>query len=59
LGGGYWHNPGVIRRGNADVYLDVIARSEATKQSILPLLGSMDCFAPLAMTTLTFRLFEN
>ena len=23
----------------------VIARSEATKQSILPLLGEMDCFA--------------
>ena len=28
----------------------VIARSEATKQSILPLLGDMDCFASLAMT---------
>jgi hypothetical protein len=28
----------------------VIARSEATKQSILSLLGEMDCFASLAMT---------
>src|ERR1700682_705496 len=31
----------------------VIARSKATKQSILSLLGAMDCFAPLAMTVLT------
>jgi hypothetical protein len=29
----------------------VIARSEATKQSILPLRGEMDCFASLAMTS--------
>jgi len=28
----------------------VIARSEATKQSILSLSGKMDCFASLAMT---------
>jgi len=28
----------------------VIARSEATKQSILSLRGAMDCFAALAMT---------
>jgi hypothetical protein len=28
----------------------VIARSEATKQSILSLRRKMDCFAPLAMT---------
>src|SRR5882724_2043208 len=28
----------------------VIARSEATKQSILPRRGAMDCFASLAMT---------
>jgi hypothetical protein len=28
----------------------VIARSEATKQSILSLCGLMDCFASLAMT---------
>ena len=28
----------------------VIARSEATKQSILSLRGTMDCFASLAMT---------
>jgi hypothetical protein len=32
---------------------DVIARSEATKQSILSLRGEMDCFASLAMTVLT------
>jgi hypothetical protein len=31
--------------------IHVIARSEATKQSILPLRGAMDCFASLAMTT--------
>jgi hypothetical protein len=30
--------------------LVVIARSEATKQSILSLRGEMDCFATLAMT---------
>jgi hypothetical protein len=29
----------------------VIARSAATKQSILSLRGAMDCFASLAMTT--------
>ena len=28
----------------------VIARSEATKQSILPLCRALDCFASLAMT---------
>jgi hypothetical protein len=33
----------------------VIARSEATKQSILYFCRSMDCFASLAMTTKTFR----
>jgi hypothetical protein len=30
----------------------VIARSEATKQSILSLRGTMDCFAALAMTSI-------
>jgi hypothetical protein len=35
--------------------LVVIARSEATKQSILSLRGSMDCFASLAMTRNTQR----
>src|SRR5258707_5776221 len=45
----------------------VIARSEATKQSILPLRGEMDCFAslamtvsvaaPLAMTSLQFQIY--
>ncbi len=33
--------------------LSVIARSEATKQSILSLRGKMDCFASLAMTEAT------
>jgi len=33
---------------------DVIARSEATKQSILFLRGKMDCFASLAMTVWLF-----
>jgi hypothetical protein len=44
-------NSGPSRREIADLYLDltVIARSEATKQSIL-LSGAMDCFASLAMT---------
>jgi hypothetical protein len=37
-------------RGNAESYLGVIARSEATKQSIHPLCRDMDCFASLAMT---------
>jgi hypothetical protein len=32
---------------------NVIARSEATKQSILSLRGEMDCFASLAMTIST------
>jgi hypothetical protein len=31
----------------------VIARSEATKQSIHPLCRAMDCFASLAMTVVT------
>jgi len=50
------HNPGALRREGANAYLDdddVIARSGATKQSILPLCGTMDCFASLAMTAYT------
>jgi hypothetical protein len=36
---------------NADLRVVVIARGAlATKQSILPLRGKMDCFAALAMT---------
>src|SRR3984885_1250377 len=35
LGGSFMHNSGALRRGNEKVYLVVIARSEATKQSIL------------------------
>jgi hypothetical protein len=38
------------RRGNAGACLcDVIARSNATKQSILSLRGEMDCFAELVI----------
>jgi hypothetical protein len=37
----------------------VIARSEATKQSILPLRGEMDCFASLAMTAGTMDCFAE
>src|SRR5258708_22836104 len=36
---------GASRREIADAHLVVIARSEATKQSILSLRGEMDCFA--------------
>jgi hypothetical protein len=39
----------MARRGRERVFA-VIARSEATKQSILSLRGKMDCFASLAMT---------
>jgi hypothetical protein len=41
----------------ADLCFAVIARSKATKQSILSLRGAMDCFASLAMTGL-FDEFE-
>src|SRR4029077_18158091 len=44
------------RSGHVDFLLKmmtVIARSAATKQSILSFRGWMDCFASLAMTTLT------
>jgi hypothetical protein len=44
----FLNNLGASRREIAKVhleFLDVIARSEATKQSILSLLGEMDCFA--------------
>jgi hypothetical protein len=37
------------RREKAEVYLAVIARNEATKQSILSS-RQVDCFASLAMT---------
>nr|HEV8010602.1 hypothetical protein [Bradyrhizobium sp.] len=35
LGESFMHNLGAMRRGKARSYFDVIARSEATKQSIL------------------------
>jgi hypothetical protein len=41
---GFLHDPGASCRGKAELYLDVIARSEATKQSI-SLFRAMDCFA--------------
>ena len=37
---------------------DVIARSEATKQSIFSYRAAMDCFASLAMTALLLRRFR-
>jgi hypothetical protein len=43
--GKYFERPRIIQLQT------VIARSEATKQSILPLRGEMDCFASLAMTS--------
>jgi hypothetical protein len=51
LGERFLHNSGETRREGANAcHESVIARSEATKQSILPLPGKMDCFASLAMT---------
>ena len=51
------HNSGKSRREIVELCLPaVIARSQATKQSIPPLRGAMDCFASLAMTV---RPFEN
>jgi hypothetical protein len=37
----------------------VIARSNATKQSILSLRGTMDCFASLAMTAVQTSAFSR
>jgi len=54
------HNSGETRRGNAESHLVVIARSEATKQSIVAAALVVDCFAALAMTVLKpFWLFES
>src|SRR3977135_2121517 len=44
LGRTIMHDSGASRREIAVAYFDVIARSKATKQSIL-LCGTMDCFA--------------
>jgi len=41
----FLHNSGASRRENAGLYPAVIARSGATKQSILSSRGEMDCFA--------------
>jgi hypothetical protein len=38
--------------GSQFFWLFVIARSEATKQSIFPFCCAMDCFAALAMTAM-------
>jgi hypothetical protein len=49
--------------GIADNCFNVIARSEATRQSILSCCGAMDCFAALAMAAaragLTSLAFEE
>jgi hypothetical protein len=45
----------IARRGRERVFA-VIARSEATKQSILSLRGTMDCFASLAMTVCCLKI---
>src|SRR6266480_6134462 len=50
---GFCKNSGASRREMAELYVklsNVIARSEATKQSTLQFRGNMDCFASLAMT---------
>jgi len=44
-GAQFMHNSGEQRRGNADAHLDIIARSEATKQSIFTFALAVDCFA--------------
>jgi hypothetical protein len=45
-GGPLSEQPGrASRRGNAELCRDVIARSKATKQSILFFVRTMDCFA--------------
>jgi hypothetical protein len=44
------HDSDASRRENADLYLLVIARSKATKQSIVTIVPAVDCFASLAMT---------
>jgi hypothetical protein len=54
-GANFLQSSGASRREKAKVclsFLGVIARSEATKQSILSWCCRMDCFASLAMTAL-------
>jgi hypothetical protein len=53
----YWiaRSSQAMTTGGAARLEAVIARSEATKQSILPLRGEMDCFASLAMTASQFQ----
>jgi hypothetical protein len=53
----YWiaRSSRAMTTGGAARLEAVIARSEATKQSILPLRGEMDCFASLAMTASQFQ----
>jgi hypothetical protein len=41
------NNSGAVRGEIAELHLAVIARSEATKQSIFSLHGAMDCFAAM------------
>jgi hypothetical protein len=49
-------NLGRIASRECEPVSAVIARSEATKQSILSLRGEMDCFASLAMTVPLFEI---
>ena len=49
--GGY-DASGASRREAANARLQFHVIASAAKQSILPLRGEMDCFAPLAMTIL-------
>jgi Protein of unknown function (DUF2783) len=44
---------------NMNTYKTVIARSKATKQSILSWHSQMDCFASLAMTETSFKLSQK
>jgi hypothetical protein len=46
----FFNGSGAMRGEGAKVCFAVIARSEATRQSILSLRRKMDCFASLAMT---------
>jgi len=59
LGGRFFNGSGAWRGEVANVCLAVIARSVATKQSILSLRGKMDCFAALAMTARAMDCFAE
>jgi len=52
LGGRFSKASGASRGEDAKSYPEFHVIASAAKQSILPLRGEMDCFAPLAMTIL-------